>query len=95
MSGMGKSTRLIKLFIEHIRQGDGGFLVDRHGDTAIAIASLFRNAECWIFVWIGPDASLVPPGNPLHFNSPEDPRSWARNHFLPPSNQSASPATAS
>jgi hypothetical protein len=24
------------------------------------------------FIWIDPDASLVPPFNPLHFNSPEE-----------------------
>ena len=47
MSGMGKSTLLVNLFIEHIRQGNGELFID-------------------------PDASLVPPFNPLHFNSPEE-----------------------
>ena len=34
MSGMGKSTLLVNLFISHIRQGHGGLFIDPHGDTA-------------------------------------------------------------
>jgi TraM recognition site of TraD and TraG len=72
MSGMGKSTLLVNLFIEHIRQGHGGLFIDPHGDTADQIARLIPKSRMRDFVWIDPDASLVPPFNPLHFNSPEE-----------------------
>src|ERR1700733_4084099 len=72
MSGMGKSTLLVNLFIEHIRQGNGGLFIDPHGDTADAIAKLIPKSRMRDFIWIDPDASLVPPFNPLHFNSPEE-----------------------
>jgi DNA helicase HerA-like ATPase len=72
MSGMGKSTLLVNLFIEHIRQGNGGLFIDPHGDTADQIARLIPKNRMRDFIWIDPDASLVPPFNPLHFNSPEE-----------------------
>jgi DNA helicase HerA-like ATPase len=72
MSGMGKSTLLVNLFIEHIRQGNGGLFIDPHGDTADQIAKLIPKSRIRDFIWIDPDASLVPPFNPLHFNSPEE-----------------------
>ncbi len=72
MSGMGKSTLLLNLFIDHIRQGNGGLFIDPHGDTADAIAKLIPKSRMRDFVWIDPDASLVPPFNPLHFNSQEE-----------------------
>ena len=72
MSGMGKSTLLVNLFIEHIRQGNGGLFIDPHGDTADQIAKLIPKNRMRDFIWIDPDASLVPPFNPLHFNSPEE-----------------------
>ena len=72
MSGMGKSTLLVNLFVEHIRQGNGGLFIDPHGDTADQIAKLTPKSRMRDFIWIDPDASLVPPFNPLHFNSPED-----------------------
>ena len=72
MSGMGKSTLLVNLFIEHIRQGNGGLFIDPHGDTADQIAKLIPKSRMRDFIWIDPDASLVPPFNPLHFNSPEE-----------------------
>jgi DNA helicase HerA-like ATPase len=72
MSGMGKSTLLLNLFIDHIRQGYGGLFIDPHGDTADAIAKLIPKSRMREFVWIDPDASLVPPFNPLHFNSQEE-----------------------
>jgi len=72
MSGMGKSTLLVNIFIEHIRQGNGGLFIDPHGDTADAIAKLIPKSRMRDFVWIDPDASLVPPFNPLHFNTPEE-----------------------
>jgi hypothetical protein len=40
MSGMGKSTLLVNLFIEHILQGHGGLFIDPHGDTADQVARL-------------------------------------------------------
>jgi hypothetical protein len=72
MSGMGKSTLLVNLFIEHIRQGNGGLFIDPHGDTADQIGRLIPKSRMRDFIWIDPDASLVPPFNPLHFNSPEE-----------------------
>ena len=72
MSGMGKSTLLVNLFIEHIRQGNGGLFIDPHGDTADQIAKLIPKNRMRDFICIDPDASLVPPFNPLHFNSPEE-----------------------
>jgi DNA helicase HerA-like ATPase len=72
MSGMGKSTLLLNLFIEHIRLGNGGLFIDPHGDTADLIAQLIPKNRMRDFVWIDPDASLVPPFNPLHFNSQEE-----------------------
>ncbi|HEY6845114.1 MAG TPA: hypothetical protein VI320_02750 [Terracidiphilus sp.] len=72
MSGMGRSTLLVNLFIEHVRQGNGGFFIDPHGDTADQIAKLIPKNRMRDFIWIDPDASLVPPFNSLHFNSPEE-----------------------
>lgn len=72
MSGMGKSTLLVNLFIEHIRQGNGGVFIDPHGDTADQIARLIPKSRMRDFIWIDPDASLVPPFNPLHFRAPEE-----------------------
>ena len=72
MSGMGKSTLLVNLFIENIRQGHGGLFIDPHGDTADQIAKLIPKSRMRDFIWIDPDASLVPPFNPLHFNSPDE-----------------------
>jgi ABC-type cobalamin/Fe3+-siderophores transport system ATPase subunit len=72
MSGMGKSTLIVNLFIEHIRQGNGGLFIDPHGDTSDQIAKLIPKNRMRDFIWIDPDASLVPPFNPLHFNSPEE-----------------------
>lgn len=72
MSGMGKSTMLVNLFIENLRQGNGGLFIDPHGDTADQIARLIPKSRMRDFIWIDPDASLVPPFNPLHFSSPEE-----------------------
>lgn len=69
MSGVGKSTLLVNLFIEHIRQGYGGLFIDPHGDTADAIAKLIPKSRMRDFIWIDPNATLVPPFNPLHFTS--------------------------
>jgi hypothetical protein len=72
MSGMGKSTLLVNLFIDHIRQGHGGIFIDPHGDTADQLARMIPKSRMRDFIWIDPDASLVPPFNPLHFESPEE-----------------------
>lgn len=72
MSGMGKSTLLVNLFIDHIRQGNGGLFIDPHGDTADQIAKLIPKSRMRDFIWIDPDATLVPPFNPLHFNNAEE-----------------------
>jgi DNA helicase HerA-like ATPase len=72
MSGMGKSTLLVNLFIDHIRHGNGGLFIDPHGDTADQIAKLIPKSRMRDFIWIDPDATLVPPFNPLHFNNAEE-----------------------
>jgi hypothetical protein len=46
--------------------------IDPHGDTADQITNLIPKNRMRDFIWIDPDASLVPPFNPLHFNSPEE-----------------------
>jgi len=69
---MGKSTLLVNLFIEHSHRGYGGICFDPHGDTADQIAKLIPKSRMRDFIWVDPDASLVPPFNRLHFNSPED-----------------------
>jgi DNA helicase HerA-like ATPase len=71
-SGVGKSTLLQNLFIEHIREGHGGLFIDPHGDTADQIAKLIPKNRARDFIWIDPDASHVPPFNPLHFASDEE-----------------------
>lgn len=72
MSGVGKSSLLINLFIEHIRQGNGGLFIDPHGDAADTIATLIPKSRMRDFIWIDPDATLVPPFNPLHFSTPAE-----------------------
>lgn len=72
MSGVGKSTLLVNLFIEHIRQGHGGLFIDPHGDTADQIASLIPKNRMRDFIWIDPDATHVPPFNPLYFKNAEE-----------------------
>jgi hypothetical protein len=42
ISGMSKSTLLVNLFIEHIRQRNGGLFIDPHGDSADQIAKLIQ-----------------------------------------------------
>jgi hypothetical protein len=72
MSGVGKSTLLVNLFIEHIRQGHGGLFIDPHGDTADQIAQLIPKNRMRDFIWIDPDATHVPPLNPIHSTNPDD-----------------------
>src|SRR5664280_634437 len=71
MSGMGKSTLLVNIFIEHIRQGHGGLFIDPHGDTADQLAKLIPKNRIDDFIWIDPDAEYVPPLNPLYFRDEE------------------------
>ena len=72
MSGVGKSTALVNLFIEHIRQGYGGLFIDPHGDTADQIAQLIPKNRMRDFIWVDPDSTHVPPFNPLYFKNPEE-----------------------
>jgi len=65
-------TANINLFIDHIRHGNGGLFIDPHGDTADQIAKLIPKSRMRDFIWIDPDATLVPPFNPLHFNNAEE-----------------------
>ena len=50
MSGMGKSTLLVNLFVENIRQGNGGLFIDPHGDTADQIAKLIPKSRMRDFI---------------------------------------------
>src|SRR5580698_10097149 len=72
MSGMGKSTLLVNLFIEHIRQGHGGLFIDPHGDTADQIARLIPKSRMRDFIWIDPDATHVPGINIFDYTDPKD-----------------------
>jgi hypothetical protein len=54
------------------RQGNGGLLIDPHGDTADQIAKLSPKSRIRDFISIDPDASLVSPFNPLQFNFPKE-----------------------
>ena len=71
MSGVGKSTLLVNLFIEHIRQGHGGLFIDPHGDTADQIARLIPKNRMRDFIWIDPDATHVPGINIFRLSGPE------------------------
>lgn len=72
MSGVGKSTLLVNLFIEHIRQGNGGLFIDPHGDTADQIAKLIPKNRMRDFIWIDPDATHVPGINIFDYSDPKD-----------------------
>jgi hypothetical protein len=72
MSGVGKSSLLINLFIEHIRGGNGGLFIDPHGDAGDTIATLIPKNRARDFIWIDPDAPYVTPFNPLHFSTPAE-----------------------
>jgi DNA helicase HerA-like ATPase len=72
MSGMGKSTLLVNLFIEHVRQGNGGLFIDPHGDAADQISQLIPKSRMRDFVWIDPDATHVPGINIFDYNDPRD-----------------------
>jgi DNA helicase HerA-like ATPase len=72
MSGVGKSTLLVNLFIEHIRQGHGGLFIDPHGETADQIARLIPKNRMRDFIWIDPDATHVPGLNIFDYSDPKD-----------------------
>jgi hypothetical protein len=72
MSGMGKSTLLARLFVEHVRNGGGGCFIDPHGDVADELASLMPRSRMWDFIWFDPLAERVPPFNPLHYRDPSE-----------------------
>ena len=72
MSGVGKSTLLVNLFIEHIRQGHGGLFIDPHGDTADQIVRLIPKNRMRDFIWIDPDATHVPGINIFDYSDPKD-----------------------
>jgi DNA helicase HerA-like ATPase len=72
MSGVGKSTTLVRLFIEHIRQGNGGVFIDPHGDTADQLATLIPKGRMRDFIWIDPDATHVPGLNIFDYDDPRD-----------------------
>jgi len=70
MSGVGKSTALVNLFIRHIRQGHGGVFVDPHGDAADQIARLIPKSRMRDFIWIDPNAPFVPGLNIFAYRDP-------------------------
>ena len=72
MSGVGKSTLLVNLFIEHIHQGHGGIFIDPHGDTADQILRLIPKSRMRDFIWIDPDAAYVPGINIFDYQDPKD-----------------------
>lgn len=72
MSGVGKSTLLVNLFIDQIRQGHGGVFIDPHGDTADHIARLIPKNRMRDFIWIDPDASRVPGLNIFDYEDAKD-----------------------
>jgi len=72
MSGMGKSSMLENLFIDHVTQGYGGIFLDPHGESADTIARHIPKSRMRDFIWIDPDATLVPPFNPLHFTDEKE-----------------------
>src|SRR5665213_1746947 len=72
MSGMGKSTLLARLFVEHIRAGGGGLFIDPHGETADEIATMIPTDRMWDFIWFDPEAARVPPFNPLFYRDAAD-----------------------
>jgi len=71
-SGVGKSTLLVNLFTDHIRQGHGGCFIDPHGDTADQIARLIPKNRMRDFIWIDPDATHVPGLNIFDYSDPKD-----------------------
>lgn len=70
-SGVGKSTLLLNIWRQHIESGNGGILIDPHGELADAAAKIVPQSRMRDFIWLDPDASHVPPLNPLHFDNPE------------------------
>jgi len=70
--GMVKSTPLVNISSEYLHHSNDELFIDLHDDAANQIAKLILNNRMCNFIWIGPDASLVPLFNPLHFDSPEE-----------------------
>jgi len=71
-SGMGKSTLIANLFIDSIRDGAGGILIDPHGDLADLVKTMIPKSRLWDFIWFDPDAKNVIPLNPFSFKTPEE-----------------------
>lgn len=72
MSGMGKTSLLLNLFIGHIRQGGGGLFIDPHGDAADEIARMIPKKRARDFIWIDPDADHVPGLNIFDYDDPKE-----------------------
>lgn len=71
-SGMGKSTILANLFIDQIRSGAGGALLDPHGDLADLITTMYPKSRLWDFIYLDPDAKRSIPLNPFNFETQEE-----------------------
>jgi hypothetical protein len=72
MSGMGKTSLLLNLFIEHIRAGGGGLFIDPHGDACDEIARMIPKGRARDFIWFDPDASHVPGLNIFDYADPKE-----------------------
>ncbi len=71
-SGMGKSSIIANLFIDWVRNGGGGILIDPHGDVADLVTTMMPKSRLWDFIWLDPDAKKSIPLNPFHFKTPEE-----------------------
>src|SRR5690348_17067679 len=71
-SGVGKSTLLLSLFIEQVREGNGVCLIDPHGDLADQALRLIPKSMSRKVVVIDPDAPYVPGLNILGYKTAKE-----------------------
>src|SRR5947209_6968480 len=70
-SGMGKSSLLETIFLNFVKEGNGGLFIDPHGDTADRLLLLLPKKRMRDLIWFDPDEDSVPSFNPLCFQDPE------------------------
>src|ERR1035438_9032568 len=71
-TGMGKSALLERIFINFIREGNGGLFMDVHGDAAERLVLLSPASRIRDFIFFDPSQESVPVFNPLFFLDPEE-----------------------
>ena len=71
-TGMGKSALLERIFINFIREGNGGLFMDVHGDAADRLVLLSPASRIRDFIFFDPSQESVPVFNPLFFLDPEE-----------------------